>query len=93
MIDRDEVREILEDTLRNPSWAEYYNGAPSDRCREFISLEFYYSEYEDDETGEAMDEIEETLDIDDLRHLFKYCGHNPRKGVLALKIEEKEKKR
>ena len=91
MIDRDDVRKNLEEWLKNPSWAEYYGSAPSDRCREFIALEYYYSEYEDDEAAEAMDTIEETLDLDDLRHLYRYCPPNPRKGVLARRIAEMEK--
>lgn len=91
MIDMDEVRSILDDTLENPYWAEYYNGAPSDKCKEYIALEFYYSEYEDDETADAMDEIESQLSAEDLRWLMKFCGNNPRKGVLARKIAELEK--
>lgn len=91
MIDRNEVRRTLEDYMQNPCWAAYYRDAPTDRCREFIALEFYYSEYEDDEAGEEMDRIEAELDIAGLRHLFKYCGNDPRKGVLARRIAEKEK--
>lgn len=91
MIDMDEVKSILDDTLENPYWAEYYNGAPSDKCKEYIALEFYYSEYEDDETADAMDEIEKQLSADDLRWLMKFCGNNPRKGILAQKITALEK--
>lgn len=91
MIDMDEVKTILDDTLENPYWAEYYNNAPSNKCREYIALEFYYSEYEDDETAEAMDAIEEQLGVDDLRWLMKFCGNNPRKGILAKKIAALEK--
>ena len=90
MIDRNEIRENLEEWLKNPYWAEYYRSAPSDRCREFIALEFYNSEYEDDEAGEIMDEIEEQMNAEELRHLMNYCGNNPRKGILAGKIAEKE---
>ncbi len=91
MIDRNTIRENLEEWLKNPSWAEYYNSAPSNRCREFIALEFYNSEYEDGEAGEIMDEIEEQMNAEELRHLMNYCGNNPRKGILARKIKEKEK--
>ena len=93
MTDREDVQAILAEWLKNPYWAEYYNGAPSDRCREFIALEFSFSENEDDETGKAMDAIEETLDAGDLRHLLRYCGNNPRKGILARKIAEKENRK
>ena len=91
MIDRDDLQKNLEEWLKNPYWAEYYRGAPSDRCREFIALEFYNSEEEDEEVGEAMDEIEEQMNAEELRHLMNYCGNNPRKGILARKIAEKEK--
>ena len=93
MINRNEVRKNLEEMLENPFWAEYYHKAPSARCQEFIGLEFYYSEYEDDETGAAMDAIEDEMNVSDLRHLFRYCGNNPRKGVLARKIAEKENRK
>ena len=91
MIDRNEIRENLEEWLQNPSWAEYYNSAPSDRCRQFIALEFYNSEEEDEEVGEAMEAIEEQMNAEELRHLMKYCGNNPRKGILARKIAKMEK--
>ena len=91
MIDRDDLQKNLEEWLRNPFWAEYYRSAPSARCREFIALEFWYSETEDDEAGEAMDEIEEQMNAEELRHLMNYCGNNPRQGILARKIAEMEK--
>lgn len=90
MIDRDDLQKNLEEWLKNPYWAEYYRSAPSDRCRQFIALEFYCSEYEDGEVGEVMDEIEERMNAEELRHLMNYCGNNPRKGILARKIAERE---
>ena len=90
MTDTEKVRDNLAEWLKNPSWAEYYGGAPSERCREFIALEFYYSEYEEEEASEAMDWIEDEMDAEELRYLFARCGNNPRKGVLARKIAERE---
>ena len=90
MTDTEKVRENLAEWLKNPSWAEYYGGALSERCREFIALEFYYSEYEEEEAAEAMDGIEDGMDAEELRYLFSRCGNNPRKGVLARKIAERE---
>ena len=91
MTDRNETKRNLEEWLKNPYWAEYYRSAPSARCREFIAMEFWYSETEDDEAGKAMDAIEEQLNAEELRHLMNYCGNNPRKGILARKIAEMEK--
>ena len=83
------VQENLRDWLENPSWAEYYNGAPTDRCKQFISLEFYYSEYEEEETAEAMDAIEDRMDAEELRYLMAWAGNSPRRSRLAEKIEKK----
>ena len=90
MTDREEVREILEETMENPFWAAYYNDAPSDRCKEYIALEFYYSEYEDDETARALDQMENDLAIEDWKHLLKYSGNNPGRGKIAKRITELE---
>ena len=37
--------------------------------------------------------IEENLKLVDWKHLYKYCGNNPRKGVIARKIQEMEGKK
>ena len=37
-----------------------------------------------------MDGIEDEMDAEELRYLFARCGNNPRKGVLARKIAERE---
>ncbi len=86
MIDMKKVMENLEGFLENPYWAGYYRDAPTERCRRFIALEFYYSEYEDGETGMEMDQVEAEMDDAELRHLLKYCGNNPRMKVLLDRI-------
>ena len=80
------MRENLGEWLENPSWAEYWNGAPTERCRAFITLEFFYSEYEEEETAEAMDRIEAEMSAEELKYLLKYCGRNPRMKVLLDRI-------
>ena len=85
-MDRRKIRENLAEWLENPYWAEYYAGAPSERCRRFIELEFWYSDYEEEEAGTEMDRLEEEMDAEELRHLLKYCGNNPRKKALLDRI-------
>ena len=86
-----EMERILGKWLRNPSWREYYEEAPSDRCRELIALEFMYSDdaYDDDQEilGE-MRRVEETLGLADWQHLYRYCGNNPRKKIIHDRIVE-----
>ena len=51
--------------LDNPHWAAYYNDAPSEMCKKRVMLDFYYSDMEDDEAAEAMDQIEKKLALND----------------------------
>lgn len=86
-----EKERILRKWLRNPSWREYYEEAPSDRCRELITLEFMYSDdaYDDDqEILREMRRVEETLGLADWQHLYRYCGNNPRKKRIHDRIVE-----
>ena len=84
----DDIREWLE----NPYWKKYYEEAPSDSCRQYIALDFRYSDTEDEEVAEAMDALLETLRAEDLRHLAAYAGNNPQKAAFLKRAEELEKR-
>ena len=84
----DEVKECLKEWLENPAWAEYYNDAPTDLCKEFIALEFYYSDTEDEETLAEMEKLKEGFNVADYKHLYKYAGNGPEKGEYAQRIKE-----
>ena len=86
MTDRKDIQSSLQEWLENPYWAEYYTGAPSDRCREFIALEFYCSDFEDEASAAGMDRIEAEMNIPELRWLLKYCGNHPRRKILQDRI-------
>ena len=87
-IPKEELQKNLEEWLENPAWRKYYEKAPSEQCREFIALEFLYSDEESDEIAAAMDEKEKGLTIQDWKHLYKYCGNNPRKTFIQKKIRD-----
>ena len=86
-----EIQSTLQNWLRNPAWKAYFDEAPSDKCKEFIALEFYYSDTENEEIAQEMDRIETELGIEDLRHLAIYAGNNPRKAALIHRIEKLQK--
>ena len=86
IMNEEELRNNLEEWLENPYWAEYYRKAPSERCRQFIALEFHYSEYEDGFSAGEMDRIEAEMDAGDLRHLLNFCGNSPRRKELLDRI-------
>ncbi|QUA54586.1 HD domain-containing protein [Aristaeella lactis] len=85
-------RQNLNEWLENPAWREYYETAPSIECQTLIALEFWYSETESEAAVEAMEGVETDLKLDDWKHLYKWCGNNPRKGLIARKIQEMEEK-
>lgn len=83
-------RQNLNEWLENPSWREYYETAPSIKCQTLIALEFWYSETESEAAVEAMEGVEEDLKLEDWKHLYKYCGNNPRRRIIEKRIEQLE---
>ena len=83
-------RQNLNEWLENPAWREYYETAPSIQCQTLIALEFWYSETESEAAVEAMGVVEEDLSLEDWKHLYKYCGNNPRRRIIEKRIEQLE---
>ena len=79
--------DILNEWLENPSWREYYEKAPSEKCREVIALEFVYSELETEEILEELDAAEKELALEDWQYLYKYA-HGPEKKRIHDRIVE-----
>ncbi len=78
----------LETFLKNDSWKEYYEKAPSEACRKAIEGEFVRSlnsEYGEEYSRETL---ERTLALEDWKWLYEWCGNNPRKAFIAGKIRE-----
>ncbi len=84
----DDIREWLE----NPYWKKYYEEAPSDSCRQYIALDFRYSDTEDEGIAEEMDALLEKLRAEDLLHLAAYVGNNPQKAAFLKRAEALEKR-
>lgn len=82
----------IREWLENPYWKKYYEEAPSDQCREYIALEFRYSDTEDEEIAEEMDALLGMLKAEGLRHLAAYAGNNPERVALMRRAEEMEKR-
>ena len=76
--------------LKNDSWREYYEQAPSDACRKCIEGEFVRSLYSNCGEEYSKERLEAPLCLADWKWLYKWCGNNPRKGFIARKIAELE---
>ena len=79
--------EILNEWLENPSWREFYEQAPSEKCREVIALEFVYSELETEEILEELEAAEKELGLEDWQYLYRYA-HGPEKKRIHDRIVE-----
>ena len=65
---KEKCAEILREWLKNPYWREYFEKAPSVKCRDVIMLEFLYSEEETEEVEEARAYAKE--------HGIRFSGRN-----------------
>ena len=88
MVDRIAVKENLDSWLENPGWAEFWHQAPSPSCREYIAMQFYASETEEEEAFSEMDRLEEQLGVEDLLYLYRRIS-GPEKGRLAGLIAQR----
>jgi len=90
------TQKALKKFCENQYWKEYYETAPTDACKRYIELEFYYSDYwgqipDYDELKKESDSLEEEFVKADWAHLYKYCANNPKKVYYKNKMEEHKK--
>lgn len=87
-ITRDNAKDkLVQEWLENPSWREYFEKAPSEKCREVIALEFVYSELETEEILEELEAAEKELALEDWQYLYGYA-HGPEKKRIHDMIVE-----
>ena len=98
-IDEKVVEQALSLFLRNSHWRAYYSGAPTDKCREFITFQFVDSmmaflSVDDgkmrEETRGIMLRAERELMLADWRYLLLWCGKNPRYPYILEMIRSLE---
>lgn len=90
MVDAEAVRESLQEWLENPYWRQRYETAPTDKCKEYIALDYYYSDTEDDEVAEALDAMESELTLEDWKHLLRFTDPGPERGKILQMIQKLE---
>ena len=78
----------LEVFLKNGTWREYYEKAPSDACRKAIAGEFVRSMVSPCGAEYSREALEAPLTLADWEYLYRRCGSNPRKGFIARKMAE-----
>lgn len=92
MIDYNKMQEAISLFCSNPYWKEFYEEAPSTKCKRHIELGFYYSHfYADkdlDKVYEEQRKIESQLDLAEWKHLLKYSGNNPWCGKCKKMIKD-----
>ena len=89
-MDQKEVEQGLQEWLKNPYWAEYYNKAPSERCKAYIAMDFRYSDTEDEEVAAELDRIGDSLSLEDWNYIYQHTA-GPGKAAIAKRIAEMKK--
>lgn len=84
----EKTRDNLPGWLANPYWAKYYNEAPSLICKDYIALQFLYSDTGDDNVAHEMDLLEPLLRLNDWKHLLSFSSCKPERGKIMQKIKE-----
>ena len=79
--------ENLSEWLENPYWADYYYNAPSDFCKEYIAMDFYYSDTEDESVAADLDRMEDRLTLADWKYLLQFST-GPERAKIQKRIEE-----
>ena len=78
MVSKGNMKKAVDAYIKNPTWKAYYNGAPSETCKEFIALEFCYSlDIDADAALKQSKALESKLSKEDWAHLYKYAGNTP----------------
>ena len=84
----EQANAALTSWLENPYWAAYYREAPSEICRNYIAVQFLYSDTEEDAPAREMDLLESSLTLDDWNHLLRYSSNGPERGKILRRIRE-----
>lgn len=98
MQNNEALEKAVSSFIENPYWKEYLESAPSEQCKEYIMLEFYYSDlaFEEndykEEASQAMEQLKSGFSVRDWEHLMKYAGNTPFKAECKEKIEKLNQK-
>ena len=96
-MDEKKIQKAVDEFIKNPSWAEFYNNAPSKACKRYVALNFYLSDNYSSILNDAavlkalkkeQAELEEKFKLSDWKHLAKYAPNNPGKKRILEKIKE-----
>ena len=82
------IEKIFQTFMANNYWKEYYDGAKSDRQREKIKLDLYYSDTCDESVMPEILKLEDEMTAEEWEHELGYTMPCPRIGYIKRKIKE-----
>lgn len=85
------IKIALNRFLKNDSWREEYENAPTDKCKRYIALSFYWSTYLDaDDYKEEAESLKASFGLEDWKYLYRQSSPNPFKAFCKSRIRELE---
>ena len=89
-MDKKKEKMAFEEYMKNPSWEKYYNGAPSEECKEYIRFGWYRSKFgeptDPDEYKKLRDSVWEKLSVEDWEYIMDHVGNSPFRKVCKEQI-------
>lgn len=80
----------LDSFLKNDSWREEYENAPTDKCKRYIALTFYWSTFDADDYKEEEAALKASFGLEDWKYLYIHSSPNPFKALCARMIRKLE---
>lgn len=85
------IKIALNRFLKNDSWREEYENAPTDKCKRYMALTFYWSIYFDaDDYKEEEEALKASFGLEDWKYLYRHSRPNPFKALCAKMIRKLE---
>lgn len=80
-------KDAIKIYTHNPSWADEYNNAPSDNCRERLAISYVHSMISDGLVDkEIVEKVENRLSLEDWVYLCHNTPPNPWRGKCMKNI-------
>ena len=94
-IDKKKMESAFQLYMKNPSWRDYYNNAPSEDCKNYIRFGWYRSQYGEPKDPEEFKKLRDLywnkLSIKDWEYIRDHAGNSPFRKVCSDKIRELSK--
>ena len=86
------IEKVFNEFMENDFWKEYYDGAKSDKQKEKIKLDFYYSDTDDESVMPEILKLEGEFTVEEWKYELANTIPSPRVGYIKRKMKEAQER-